>query len=120
MRDRAADTELERRVGRLITAMTRLSIGLLVIGLVLLALDGRDLLAGFEPLDLGRLSGDILAARPEPFLWLGLMVALGTPSARVAVSLVGYLRNADRLMVGVSVGILAVIATGVILAAERG
>lgn len=111
---------MERRVGRLITAMTRLAIGLLAIGLVLLAINGRDLLAGFEPMDPGRLLGDLLTARPEAFLWLGIMVAIGTPTARVAVSAVGYLRNADRVMVGVSIGILVVIATGVILAADRG
>jgi uncharacterized membrane protein len=68
------------------------------------------------PLDAGRLIGDIVALRPAGFLWLGLLVVIATPSARVAASLVGYLRERNRAMVVVATLILCVIALSVVLA----
>ena len=57
----------------------------------------------------------MLAGRPDGVLWLGLVVLLATPSARVAASIAGYLRTGDRAMVGVGLAILAVVAGGVVV-----
>ena len=114
-RSTAADS-LDLTVARLLTVGTYLSVALLVVGVVLLVAGGGSPLDaplhGFSP---GALVGDILAGRPDGFLWLGLVVLLATPSARVATSLVGYLRSGDRAMAVVGLAILAVVAGGVVI-----
>ena len=64
-------------------------------------------------LDLAQIPADILALRPEGFLWPGLLVMIATPAARVAASLVGYARSGEWEMVLVAILILGVIAVGV-------
>ena len=55
-----------------------------------------------------------LALQPAAFVWLGVLVILATPAARVVTALIGYLRKGEREMAIVAVLILAVIALGVI------
>ena len=107
---------LDVAIARLLTAGTYLSVALLAIGVGLMAVAGTSPLSGGPAFDPARLAADIAALRPEGFLWLGLIAAIATPSARVAASLVGYVRRGERAMAGVSLLILAVIALSVILA----
>jgi uncharacterized membrane protein len=106
---------LDRTIARLLTAGTYLSVALLGIGVALMAAAGVAPRGGpaFDPT---RLAADLAALRPEGFLWLGLIAAIATPSARVAASLVGYLRGSERRMALVSLLILGVIALSVLLA----
>lgn len=114
-RSAAADT-LDLTVARLLMAGTYASMALLALGVILMALGGLSPLdPPLHDFDPGALIGDILAGRPDGFLWLGLVVLLATPSARVAASLVGYLRSGDRPMAIVGLGILAVVAGGVVI-----
>jgi uncharacterized membrane protein len=50
-------------------------------------------------------------------VWIGLIVIIATPSARVLASLVAYVRSGEREMAVVAVLILAVIAASVLVAA---
>ena len=114
---RPAETDdLDVAIARLLTAGTYVSIALLAVGVALMAASGRSPLGGGPAFDPSRLLADLAALRPEGFLWLGLIAAIATPSARVLASLVGYLRRGERAMAGVSVLILAVIVVSVILA----
>lgn len=106
---------LDQTIARLLTAGTYLSIALLGVGVVLMAVAGVAPRGG-PAFDATRLVADLAALRPEGFLWLGLIAAIATPSARVAASLLGYLRNGERRMAVVSVLILGVIVLGVLLA----
>jgi uncharacterized membrane protein len=108
--------DLDRAIARLLTAGTYISVGLLAIGVALMAAAGRSPLAGGPAFDPNRLAADLAALRPEGFLWLGLIATIATPSARVAASFVGYLRRGERAMAGVSLLILGVIALSVVLA----
>ena len=113
---RPGSAALEASVGRLLTVGTYCSIALLAIGVVLLLASGlgpRSPEAGF---DLGRIPGDVAAFAPAGFVWLGLLVVIATPSARVAAALVGYLRRGERDMATVAVLVLLVIATTVVVA----
>jgi uncharacterized membrane protein len=115
---RPADLELS--IARVLTVGTYASIALLVAGVAAMVVAGRsplDHAPGFDP---ARIAGDIAALRPEGFLWLGIVLVVATPSARVAASLVGYLRRADRAMAVVSVLILVVIALSVAAATWSG
>ena len=107
---------LERSIARLLTVGTYISIGLLTIGLGLMFASGIDPLSGGPALDPARLVPDVLALRPAGFLWLGLLVVVATPAARVGASLVGFARAGEQPMVVVAALILVVIAVSVALA----
>jgi uncharacterized membrane protein len=112
--ERAAALDLT--VARLLSTGTTLAVALLAVGVILMASTGRSPLdAGFPPLDLARLPADLVAVRPEGFLWLGLVAVILTPISRVIASLAGFVQAADRLMVLISVLILGVIATSVVI-----
>ena len=116
-----AERDLDRIVARLLAIGTYLSVALLAIGVVLLALAGRSPLdATTQPFDLGRIPADLLAGRPEGFLWLGLVAAIATPLARVATSLVGYIRGGERRMIAIATAILVVVAIAVVVGVLAG
>jgi uncharacterized membrane protein len=96
---------------------TLLSVGLLAIGVALMSLAGRSPLdATWPALDLGRIPGDLLALRPEGFLWLGLLATLSTPLLRVGASVVGFLGAGERRMAGLGTTVLIIIALAVVVA----
>ena len=107
---------LERTVARLLTVGTYLAIGLLLVGLVLMLASGIAPLSGGPPFDPGRVVADLFGLRAAGFVWLGLVVVVATPAARVAASLVGYARGGERTMALVAGLILIVIAVSVALA----
>jgi len=112
--ERAAALDLT--VARLLNIGTLFSVALLAVGVVLMATSGQSPLdPDFPPLDLARLPADLLALRPEGFLWLGLIAVILTPITRVIVSLAGFVRDGDRTMVLISVLILCVIAASVVI-----
>jgi uncharacterized membrane protein len=73
-------------------------------------------LSGGPDFDAGRLVGDLAGLRPAGFIWLGLLVVVATPSARVVASLIGYRRRREGMMTLISGLILIVIAASVVLA----
>ena len=114
-REGASTADLDRSIGRLLTIGTYGAISLLAIGTVLMVAGRIQPLAGGPPLEPGLIVDDILHLRPAGFLWLGLLVTLATPIARVAVSLVGFARLGERTMATVAALILLVIALSVVL-----
>ena len=115
-RDAEADAGLDLAIARLLTLGTYASVALLAAGVVAMAVTGRSPREGGPPLDPFRLVPDLLALRPEGFLWLGLLAVIATPSARVLASLVGYLRRRERAMAIVAAAILGIIFLSVVLA----
>jgi uncharacterized membrane protein len=103
----------ERLIGRLLIAVTYVAVGLLSIGVVLMIADGVSPLSGGPDLDIATLGSQLLALEPAAFLWLGLIAVVAAPIGRVIVAAVAYARDDDWLMVGVSLGILAIIAVGI-------
>jgi uncharacterized membrane protein len=113
-RQSAGADAIDLTVARLLTVGTYLGVALLAAGVLLMAVVGRSPL---DPLphdfDPGVLVGDVLAGRPDGPLWIGLVILLATPAARVAASIVGYVRTGERAMAGVGLAILGVVAGGV-------
>ncbi|HEX5014588.1 MAG TPA: DUF1634 domain-containing protein [Candidatus Limnocylindrales bacterium] len=107
--------DLDRTVGRLLTIGTYASILLIAIGCVLMFAARIDPLAGGPALEPGLIIDDITHLRPAGFMWLGLVVLLFTPIARVVVSLFGYISRGERTMAIVSVLILVVIAASIVI-----
>jgi uncharacterized membrane protein len=107
---------IDHAVARLLTLGTYTSIALLAAGLAAMLVSGTSPLDPGPRLDAGRLAADVVALRPAALLWLGIIVVVATPSARVAASLVGYVRQRDRAMTIVALAILGVITLSVVLA----
>jgi uncharacterized membrane protein len=107
---------LEQSIARLLSVGTYASIGLLAVGVVLMATNTIAPLSGGPAFDLTRLVPDLAAFRPAGFIWLGLLAVIATPTARVAASLIGYARRGERAMVLIAALILLVIAASVALA----
>ena len=103
----------ERLSGRLLIGFTYVSVGLLVIGVVLMAVNGISPLATAPTLDPGTLIPSLLALEPEAFLWLGLAAVIAAPIGRVVLAGVIYAVDRDMTMVVISMAILIVIAIGV-------
>jgi uncharacterized membrane protein len=112
----APAADLERSIARLLTIGTYASVALLVVGVVLMLASGIGPRSGGPAFDPTTLVPDLLALRPAGFLWLGLVVVVATPAARVLASLVGYVRRGERSMTIVAALILVVIALSVALA----
>jgi uncharacterized membrane protein len=110
---RAQSVNAERVAGRLLIVVTYVSVALLVVGFALLLADGISPLDGGPPLDLATLRAGLRGFEPASYLWVGLLAVIAAPMGRVVVSGANYARAGDRLMVAVSIGILAVIAVGV-------
>jgi len=108
---------VEGWIARVLRAGTLLSVGLLAVGVVLMTLAGWSPLdATWPALDLRRIPADLLALRPEGFLWLGLLTTLSTPLLRVAASVVGFLGAGERRMAGLGTAVLIIIALAVVVA----
>jgi uncharacterized membrane protein len=103
----------ERLSGRLLIGLTYVSVGLLVIGVVLMVADGISPLASTPTFEPGTLVASLVGLDPEAFLWLGLVAVIATPLGRVMVAGVAYAADAEWLMVVISIAILLVIAFGV-------
>jgi uncharacterized membrane protein len=112
--------DFDRFIGRLLIAVTCIAVALLSVGVILLLAAGISPLAGGPPLDLGRLVTDLLALAPSAFLWLGVLAVIATPLSRVVAAAIGFARIGDRWMVGVALGILAVIGLSVVTALAAG
>jgi len=116
-----ATRRLELAIARILQWGIGVSVALLAIGVVLMLVDGISPLdTGYPPFDPRVVVAEVLAFEPAGFMWLGLALTIATPSIRVAASLVGYLRQGDRRMALVAVGILAVIALSVVIAGAAG
>jgi uncharacterized membrane protein len=106
----------ERTIGRLLIAVTYVSVGLLAVGFALMIANGISPLDAGPPLDIATLGAQLVALDPAGFLWLGLLTVIAAPVGRVIVAAVSYGRDDDWTMVAISIAILAVIVVGVVTA----
>ena len=114
--DRTVDT-----VGQLLRVGTLTVVALVAVGTVLVLAAGRRPLQERGPaFDPARTVGDVLALRPEGFLWLGLLLTVALPATRVALAVLGYARERDIPAAAVGLAILTVLAVSVVLAVAVG
>jgi uncharacterized membrane protein len=114
---RAASADVEHLIARVLLGGAVAGILFLAVGVVLMAVAGISPMAEtFPPFVPGALLADIVALRPEGFLWAGIVILVATPIARVIGELVTYAVRGDRVLALVAVGILGVIALSVVAA----
>jgi Predicted membrane protein len=66
--------------------------------------------AGTDPTtDFGALPGNLLALRPVGLAQAGLVVLVATPVVRVAASVIGFALEGDRLYLGITLAVLAIL-----------
>jgi uncharacterized membrane protein len=106
---------IETLVARLLVIGTWVAVGLVLVGVVGMLLTGVDPLdhATSPAFDLAQIPADLLALRPEGFLWAGLLTVLLLPIGRVVVSGIGFLVARDRLLAGVSLAVLLVVVVSI-------
>jgi uncharacterized membrane protein len=112
------DTDVvELAIARLLLAGTLAGMSLLAAGVTLMAINGLEPNAeAFPAFDPSAIVGDLLALRPEGFLWAGILVIVATPIARVTGELIAFARRRDRLMTAIAAGILVVVILSVLVA----
>ncbi len=116
-----APAGIEAQIAHLLSVGTRLAVALLAVGSVLLVGAGiSPLEPTWPPLDVASLPADLLALRPEGFLWLGLIVTIATPLLRVAAATLGFARAGERRMVLLGLAVLVVIALAVVAGVVAG
>jgi uncharacterized membrane protein len=114
---RAASADVEQVIARLLLAGTIAGVALLAVGVGLMAVNGISPVSGtFPPFVPGTVLADLVALRPEGFLWAGIVILIATPIARVIGELVTFTKRGDRLLALVALAILGVISLSVIVA----
>ena len=113
--------ELELAIARLLNIGALASVLLLAVGVLLAAGAGlAPIESTLPPFDPARIVPDILALKPEGFLWLGLVFVIATPASRVIASLIGFASTREWLMALISLAVLLVIVAGVGLSTIEG
>ena len=119
-RRRARALAFDRVIGRMLIVVTYVAVVLLAAGVLSMVAGGISPLSGGPAFDDAGLLADLGRLSPAGFLWLGLLAVIATPVSRVVAAAIGFARLGDRLLVGVAVGILAVVAIGVVTALAAG
>lgn len=100
-----------KAVARLLGAGILASMSFVSVGVVLLAAAGlvptRDRGPAADP---AAILADLVALRPSGLLWVGLLVTLALPTARVLLALLGFARAGDRRAAAVAAGVLCVLS----------
>jgi len=106
---------IELAIAGILGVTTVVAMVLLLAGVALMLASGVSFdSATFPVFDPARVVGDILALRPEGFLWAGIVVVVLTPVLRVTGELVGFALRRDRTMALVAAAILVVVAVSVV------
>lgn len=116
-RQRQASGDVEAVIARLLYAGTVAGVAVLAVGVVLMAVNGiSPESTTFPAFDPATLVADLVAMRPEGWLWAGIVVLIATPIARVIGELITFAVRGDRLMAGVALAVLGVVALSVAVA----
>lgn len=117
-----SDARLQLFLGRLLRVGVTLAAAVSASALVARVIDGHRTLPDYrtfhgEPPHVRTLAGVLAGVRAlEPRAWiqLGLMILVATPVARVAFSVVGFALERDRLYVGLTLAVLALLLLGLV------
>lgn len=104
----------EGAIARALAVGALVAVALLVVGVALLLAAGLSPLEPTFPVfDPASVVADLIALRPEGFLWAGIVVVLATPILRVVGEALGFARGGERWLAAVATAILLVIAASV-------
>jgi len=105
--------DINRGISHVLRGGVLVSVGVLLAGLTIAALEGSGF--SFEVLEPGQLLGPLLRLQPAALLSLGVLILILTPVARVALSLLSFLRERDRRYVEITTIVLLNLLVGFLL-----
>ena len=119
---RQAAYAIEALVARILVVGTYLAVGLILLGVIGMLVQGIDPLApdGFPPFDLPSIPSDLAALEPSGFIWAGIVVVMTLPIGRVAVAGAGVFAAGERRLALVSALVILVVATSIVAASQVG
>ena len=111
----SAAEALEAAIGRLLVVGTWAAMGLVLVGVVLMFATGVDPLAhgAIPPFHLAQVPADLLALRPEGFLWAGIVLVILLPIGRVVVAGLAFVAARDWRLALVSFAVLLVVLVSI-------
>ena len=106
---------LETLIARLLTVGIYVAMGLVLVGVIGMLLQGIDPLGHepYPPFDLRQIPAQMLALEPAGYLWAGIVLVMCLPLGRVIVAGIGFLRAGDRRLALVSLGVLLVVLASI-------
>jgi uncharacterized membrane protein len=109
---------IEAIIARLLVVGTYLAMAFILVGVLGMLAGSIDPMnhGTPPPFDLSRVPGDVIALRPEGFLWLGIGTVIALPIGRVVVAGVGFLATQDRRLALVSLAVLLVVTVSILAA----
>lgn len=122
------DDSPEVLISNLLRLGVLLSLGLVSVGILLTFLHHPDYFSSVQalerlttpergPHDLADVLGDVMSARGQAFVMVGLLVLMATPVMRVALSLLVFGRQRDRAFVTVTAVVLTLLLLSFVLGA---
>jgi len=105
--------DLNRLIAHILRGGVLLSVGILLAGLAIAALEGGTYPATVVEPD--RILGPLLRLRPDALLSAGILVLISTPVVRVAMSVGTYLKGRDWVYAGITGIVLVNLLTALAL-----
>ncbi len=105
--------DLNRLISHVLRGGVLLSVGTLLAGLAIAAIEGGTYPA--TVLELDRLLGPLLRLRPDALLSAGILILIATPVVRVAMSVGTYLGGRDWVYAGITAIVLLNLLTALAL-----
>jgi uncharacterized membrane protein len=118
-----SDHEVEQLIGRLLQIGVAVAAFVTIIGGVLLLMQHGSTTPAFsefrgEPAhltSLGGILGGVRAMRSESIVQLGIVLLIATPVMRVALTLVAFILQRDRVYIAITILVLALLLYGLVL-----
>jgi len=111
---------VESVIGRVLVIGTYVAMLFILIGVLGMLVDSINPMSHvtLAPFDLAAIPADILALRPEGFLWLGIVTVIALPVGRVVFAGISLLAAGEPRLALVSVGVLLVVIVSIVAAIE--
>jgi uncharacterized membrane protein len=111
----SAAVVLEAAIGRLLVVGIWTAMALVLVGVVLMLATGVDPLAhgAIPPFHLAQIPADLLALKPEGFLWAGIVLVILLPIGRVIVAGLAFVAERDWRLALVSFLVLLVVLVSI-------
>ncbi len=113
---------VESVIGRALVIGTYVAMLLILLGVLGMLVNGINPMSHVTPVafDLSAIPEDILALRPEGFLWLGIVTVIALPIGRVVLAGISLLAAGERRLALVALGVLMVVIVSIIAAIALG
>ncbi len=105
--------DMNRGIATVLRGGVLLSVGVLVAGLAIAAIEGGEFPS--QVLEPDQLLGPLARFRPQALLSLGALILVLTPVVRVALSFVGFLKERDGTYVAITAIVLVNLAAAFLI-----